>query len=196
MGDVKFLKLITSIEKTLISKAMKEKQLFFFFFFTILKLQASDPLLLFSLVDADNSQASFRRSPIFPHFPPLFKLCLWPGNSFSYPLSLSLRLCFSQILFILHDQWLLTYYKPFLSSSLKDPHGSDPATHGRVFCREYLCVFYLHQHIKQEVKDQLLLPLCASRLLTWCHQYHSHSVLIKMKEGGKENSTGNWDTRS
>ena len=94
MRDVKVLKLITSIYKTLISKAVKEKQLFFFFF-TILKLQASDPLLLFSLVDADNSHASFRRSPSSPHFPPLFKLCLWPGNSFSYHLSLSVSLFFS-----------------------------------------------------------------------------------------------------
>lgn len=155
---------------------MKEKQhLFIYFFFTILKLQASDPLLLFSLVNAGNSHASLRRSPSFPHFPPLFKLCLWPGNSFSYHLSLCLSVFLkSSSSFMTSGCSHIT--KPFLSSFLKDPHGSDPATHGRVLCREYLCVFYLHQYIKQEVKDQLLVPLCASKL-TWCHRHHSHQFL-------------------
>lgn len=111
---------------------------------------------------------------------PIFLLCSSCafGLEILFPtISLSLSLCFSQILFILHDQWLLTYHKAFPELFPKRPHGSDPATQGRVLCREYLCVFYLHQHIKQEVKDQLLLPLCASKLLTWCHRHHSHQFL-------------------
>lgn len=112
---------------------------------------------------------------------PIFLLCSSCafGLEILFP-TISLSLCLSVFLkssssFMTSDCSHIT--KPFLSSSLKDPHGSDPATQGWVLCREYLCVFYLHKHIKQEAKDQLLLPLCASKLLTWCHRHHSHQFL-------------------
>lgn len=176
MGDVKFLKLITSIEKTLISKAMKEKQLFFFFF---LQFWNSKPLTLcfYSLWSMQTIPKPVSEEVL--SFP-IFLLC----SSYAFGLeilfhTLSLSLCLS--VFLKSSSSFMTsgcshITKPFLSSSIKDPHGSDPATQGRVLCREYLCVFYLHQHIKQEVKE-LLLPFCASRLLTWCHQHHSHQLL-------------------
>lgn len=170
----------------------RKNSIYLFIYFYNFETQASDPLLLFSLVNAGNSHASLRKALAFP-FSSFVQVFLFGLKFFFLPsLSLSLSLCFlkSSSSSMTSDCSHIT--KLSLSSSLKTPMVLTLLLRAGSFA-ENVCLSWLC-YIKQEAKISFYYLCVPPKLLMPSTSQFINSY--KMKEGEEENSTGNWDTQS